>query len=122
MRYKQKPGYTTFKYYWADLDQYTPKPVTGSANLWIAVLQRAYDDLTWNNQFGDYEMRMMQEAYEFITVDNAIFSICCEVMNFAESHIKALREFAEVTFKANYIEPAVKEWKRKGRKPRGYIG
>lgn len=117
MRYK----YVTMEYYWSDLDTYHEKPITGAKRLWKELFNRALNDLTFQGQKGDQEMQLLADAYEFITVDNPAFFICCEVMNFAESHIKALREFAEVTFRANYKAPSVKEWKRKGRKPRGYV-
>lgn len=108
------------EFYWPDIDNHRDEPINCYQKLWRAVLERALHDLTWDKSIDDNQMLYMRQAHEFFTVDNPVFRTCCEVMNFAESHIKALREFAEQTFKANYIEPAVKEWKRKGRKPKGY--
>jgi hypothetical protein len=109
------------QFYWPDLDNWQSDQRKPDEKLWIGILHRAWCDLTWSNELGENEMRYLKEAYEFITVDNPVFRTCCDVMGFFDDQIEKLRQFAEDTFKSNYVEPTVKEWRRRGRKPRGYI-
>lgn len=116
MRYQ----YSTFEFYWPDLDNYSPPSDSPYKNFWIGILERAWQDLTFQGHRGDNEMRFLLDAYEFITIDNPGFELCCQVMNLAEEKIEALRELAKAIFEEYYREPVVREWKRRGRKPRGY--
>lgn len=109
----------SLQFYWGDLDNYQEPIVTGDERLFIEIFNRALNDLTWT-KLGIEEMRHLESAYQFFTEDNAVFTACCEVRGFARDHIVKLRAFAETIFKANY-RPIVKEWKRRGRKPRGWV-
>lgn len=109
------------QYRWGDLDLHKEPQIGPHGNLWIAIMQRAWDDLTWASERGEEEMKFLLEAHEFFTIENAAFELCCQVMKFAESQIDELRAFAEMTFRENYVQPTPAVWKKKGRKPRGYI-
>lgn len=116
MKYPMK----MIQYRWGDLDTYYERECPHE-NLWIGILERAWHDLTFQGQLGENEMRFLQEAYEFITTDSPVFAICCQVMGFAESHIRTIRKMATELFQANYKAPTPKIWSRRGRKPRGYV-